>query len=300
MGFFDKFSKEPDVWELERNNDVKGLIKAIDYKDESIQCDAILLIKQRGGDRRALKPLINALLKDKSARVREDAARALDIIPDESAIEPLSKAMIEDKDGVVRKAAAYSIFSIDDNRIIEPLSKAVEDEDERVRKNALLSLSNVIHAQRSSSNMAYEALINSLESQYADVKYESLGLINGLRFKYLEIKAIKPMIKLLKDDDDSVRSKSCSILSYLSSKGAEEKLNDLYEPIMDTLKNEAVIPLIDTLNDEDENVRKYAVSALGHIGDKRAVDPITNLLQKEKDKYVRNQAERALTSLMEE
>jgi hypothetical protein len=59
MGFFDRLFK-PDVKNLEQNNDVEGLIKALGYKEDyEVRCNAADALG-RIGDPRAVQPLIDA------------------------------------------------------------------------------------------------------------------------------------------------------------------------------------------------------------------------------------------------
>src|SRR5215469_8395380 len=82
----------PDVEQLQRRQNLRGLIKALRYQqDFAVRSAAAQALGQLGGAR-AVEPLLEAL-GDPSAFVREAAAQALTRLNDTRAVEPLVAAL---------------------------------------------------------------------------------------------------------------------------------------------------------------------------------------------------------------
>jgi HEAT repeat protein len=78
MGVFDGIFK-PNVEKLEEQGDIKGLIKALQNKDEDVRHKAIRALKEIG--KPAVDPLIQAL-KNEKPEFRENVILALAVIHD--------------------------------------------------------------------------------------------------------------------------------------------------------------------------------------------------------------------------
>ena len=78
---------KPDVEKMEENKDVKGLIKALKDKDETVRGKAANALGELK-DRKAVKQLIKAL-QDDSSEVQCASAEALGKIGDKKAVGPL-------------------------------------------------------------------------------------------------------------------------------------------------------------------------------------------------------------------
>jgi hypothetical protein len=83
---------------------------------------------------------------------------------------------------------------------------------------------------------------------------------------------------LLEDASYKVRLQAALLLGKLGDRGA-------------------VAPLIKALGDENRTVRGMAAQSLGRLGATEAAAPLRGLLQRERDSFVRVQAEKALASL---
>ena len=94
---------KPDVKDMEKKNDVDGLIKALGY--------------------------------DKDVQVRREAAYTLGKIGTSIAVDPLIKAL-EDPDNYVRRQAADALGNIGDPKAVEPLNKALNDLNKYVCQGA--------------------------------------------------------------------------------------------------------------------------------------------------------------------
>ena len=155
---------------MKAKRDVKGLIKALNYKkDDSVRRKAAWALGLIG-DKRAVKPLVNAL-KDEDRGVREAAVRALGKIGGpavnlltqalkdkewefrmsviealrrmgESAIDPLIQGL-EDGDSDLRNYSAVVLGLIGDEKAAEPLTKALNDENREVQEAAKEALQKI-------------------------------------------------------------------------------------------------------------------------------------------------------------
>jgi len=71
------FYRKPNVEKMRDKGDLEGLFKALGHKDYEVRGNAAEALGKIG-DKRAVEPLIQTLLEDKSAYVRGKAAEALD------------------------------------------------------------------------------------------------------------------------------------------------------------------------------------------------------------------------------
>jgi len=119
MSFLQGLFGPPNVKEMKAKRDVKGLIKALEYKKSSDKWEhrnvreAAAKALGELKDARAVEPLI-AALKDSSSNVRK-AADALGVMGAARSTAPLL-ATLNDNDFFVRKAAKEALGKIDDGR----------------------------------------------------------------------------------------------------------------------------------------------------------------------------------------
>lgn len=110
MALVDFFKPKPDVQGLKSKHDVRGLIKALEYKRDSDVRWAAASALGRIADEIAIYPLIQAL---QDRFVRWEAASALERIG-EPAVEPLTQAL-NSRDIYVRKAVEKALRNINTN-----------------------------------------------------------------------------------------------------------------------------------------------------------------------------------------
>lgn len=146
--------EKPDIKKMERNKDVKGLMKALNFEnDESIRRDAAFALGKisdsstdviSGSDTSAsestIKQLINSL-NNESIDVRKNAAGAL-IKIGEPAVEVLINAL-EDENWRVRWHSAEILGEIKDDRAVKPLKEALNDHNNDVRRAADTALERI-------------------------------------------------------------------------------------------------------------------------------------------------------------
>jgi HEAT repeat protein len=293
-----------DVDELMAENDVMGLIDALEHEDFIVRKEATRALKYVG-DQRAVPALIKSLeYEDWHSKfsvlstVRANAAESLGKLQSKEAVLPLIERL-EDSDAEVRWKAAEALGKIGDEEALEPLIYALSDTDGDVRKHAARALGEL------DDEMAVDALIEALSDRDWPVRKNaatSLGRIGDER-------ALKPLLNALNDDDIDVRRHAIGALVKMKSKAVKPLLKKLYDPDWQTRaiaaeslgrigNKKAVQPLIKALSDgrfRDENryVRGKAAEALGRIGDKSAVKYLEGALD-EKYIFVRKRAQEAL------
>lgn len=127
----------PNVDKLKAKDDVKGLIKALKYKDSSVRQAAAEALGAIGAP--AVEPLI-ATIRRPGVNLGwiTEVVRVLLMIGD-SAIESLIAAL-RDKDIMVRIMAALALSHTGDRRAIEPFIAALKDEHAMVRLSAAEAL----------------------------------------------------------------------------------------------------------------------------------------------------------------
>lgn len=293
----------PDVKKLKKNNNVKGLIKALSYQDNievreqaaealgkiggaaAIQPLAAALKDDRGVCRRAIaslgniddpvaaRHLVNLLVKN-CARDRNEVIKAifnlgntavepliealcndseylrigaamLGKIGDKRAVEPLINTMLRTKDQLARSEAAKALGFLKDPEAVEPLISALRDDWRGVRCNAVRALG-IIGNKR-----AVEPLMERLQDADWHVRSSTAWVLGN----FGDITAVEPLCEALKDNHDDVRRNVAEALGKIGS-------------------DNAVIPLIEALEDEDSDVRKVVTESLRKIGTIKALKAV--------------------------
>ena len=163
MGIFDR---KPNIEKMKAKKDVKGLLKALQYKEAS---------------------------------VRAEAAKSLAEIGDERAVEPLVRAL-KDEDAYVRRIVAAAFRYIKDEKAFKPLIKVLEDknEDEGARGNAALAIS---CQDKELKLAAIEALANALYDPSSYVRWGAAEALSSIR----DVKAVKYLMKAVMDKNQNIR-----------------------------------------------------------------------------------------------
>ena len=132
---------KPNVEKLAENGDVEGLIRALEYKKDTVVRFSAAIGLGIFGDEGAVEPLIKAL-GDIDNDVRAHATEALGRLG-KIAVKPLIKAL-EHSDMFVRGQAANALGLIGDKTALKSLEKLVnEDEETSVKvmaKTAILMI----------------------------------------------------------------------------------------------------------------------------------------------------------------
>jgi hypothetical protein len=158
----------PDVLELERTRNIKGLIRALTYSrwlDVSEMAGEAL---QRLRDARAVKPAC-AALRSRHALIRINAAQLLLVLEDPRAVGPLCTAL-KDSDDRVSGAAAEALGRIGDARAIEGLSELLMSKRLGAAEAEAEKALNAIRA--STSDQALKERLQRVFSEYKARKQE--------------------------------------------------------------------------------------------------------------------------------
>jgi HEAT repeat protein len=293
MRFLAGLSK-PNIDKLQSRRNIKGLIKALHYKEPAVR-QATAEALGNIGDGGAVEPLIQAL-KDDNENVRTGAASALEKIGNPRAVEALIEAL-ERNDNQLRRRAAEALVRVG-TAAIEPLIALLTDSTRgyKARSKAASILGQIGDAR------TVEPLIAALKHHHQSLRQaaaEALGRIADPR-------AAEPLIGALDEED--------TLLCFLAAE-ALQKIGDsrAVEPLIKSLDDgdcdtgwraasalgktgdpRAVEPLIEALDQEDAFLCLTAAEALGKIGDPRAIEPLIALHCKATDHLVRDQASESL------
>ncbi len=251
---------KPNIQDLQRRRDIRGLLEALKHEDEGVREYTAEALGNLG-DRTAVEPLCEAL-KDNSWRVRMWAAWALGKLRDEKAVDPLIKALNDDTVDV-RRLAADALSGIGESAIA-PVINVLAGEDEDLSARAEYVLWNI-------GNASILPLIKALQSGNWRVRMWSAIALGRINYKRV-------------NDPPNV------ILDPKSIFCLETKIE---LPASKRDEAQAVEPLIKALEDNEPIVRRNVAFALGRIGDKRAIEPLKKMLN-DSDEMVRKNAEQAL------
>ncbi|MFA4878112.1 MAG: HEAT repeat domain-containing protein [Methanoregula sp.] len=140
MSFFDLFKpQKPDVEGLKTRKDIYGLIRALRFRDISVQLEAAKALGTLGPE--ALEYLHRALT-NRNKTVKLGIIGALTEIRSPESITPLLAALSDENDEV-RWQAAIALGEIGDQGVAGPLQGALKDPDKYVRYGAAISLSRI-------------------------------------------------------------------------------------------------------------------------------------------------------------
>lgn len=310
----------PDVEKMKAKRDVKGLIKALEYKkDVAIPQRAALALGEIG-DAQAINPLILAMdNNDKEISLAAINALGQIGVP---AIGPLSAVLankpmdgydpVSDKCyrgtikalgkiGGERAADAIITFSKplvrgsrQDNELINTVVKALIT---ILRKNA--GLQKGWNALEKIGSPAIQPLIAALGYSGIDLRIKVGETLAKLGWKAPDNATIAPLIEMLNLPDQPNRQRALEVLEKLGWKPANDKEKAQYYITMGqwelcaALGQPAVAPLIKAL--QDEQIREHAAGALVKIKE-QAIDPLKALLA-HGDEQVRKAAAEALGTI---
>ncbi len=183
-------------------------------------------------DRRAVKPLMEALLTDESAKVREMAAQGLGYLGDQRAARPLAQALGNDPAEAVRRRAAAALIIVPAEPAQAALEQAVRtDESEHVRRYAAEALGWIGGAT------VVPALVDAAGDEAAEVRRYAaieLGAIAEEEelSERLRSLALVALVRLFDDSDSDVRWAAVMAVGKLRDRTAAQHLIDaLGDPV---------------------------------------------------------------------
>lgn len=174
-------------------------------------------------------------------------------------------------------------------------SLASKDSDTREKaKTALLEL----------GDEAIASLILALEDNISTIRMRVAEMLGELKAD----SAVKPLTNALRDEDASVRFSVAEALGKIGNQDAIASLmKALSDPnsqvcksamgALEAMNVDVLGPLLESLSDESPSVRVFSVETLGKTGKNEAVSPLIELLAREDDSRVRQQALESLGKL---
>jgi len=231
----------PNVERMENKRNIKGLTKALRYKDLDVKSAAAEALARIGAP--AVEPLIETM-NEKDSSVRVLAVMTLGRLRDARALEPLIQAL-KDEDREVRSQAVGALVRMG-KPAVEQLIQTLKDKDPNVRGDAVLILREIGDVR------AVAPLAEALKDEDKDVRLAAalaLGKIGDAR-------VVEPLVQALKD--------ACSIVQM----GAADALAD----IGDARAVEALFHFLRSVSlssavEKDKEVREKVAQALGKMGE---------------------------------
>jgi len=197
----------PDIKKLEQDRDIKGLIKALEHRDESLRKEAMEALERMGGE--AVEPLINEFRKlsptGLTVKLSWAVAEVLGKIG-EAAIEPLIAAIREKHLGL-RVNAALALGLIGEPAV-NPLVKMLSDPDRNIGGLASVALARI-------GGPAVEPLIRALTDANDNTRVCAALALGDAAKQANDRRAVEPLRRALKDADRWVRLHSAGALTKI-------------------------------------------------------------------------------------
>jgi HEAT repeat protein len=311
--------RHPNVKRLAATRNVKGLIKALDSRqDFKTRYDASQALKKIGlpaedalidalvdgktelrreaarileeiGDARAVDPLIGALA-DEDLLLPDAAARALGGIGDARAVDPLIGAL--EHEAISLDVAAEALGKLGDPRAIQPLRAKLKDGDGHLQVSIMYSLAEL------GDHSVVELLLNKFEH---DEDYigrrnaaRTLGQLGDRRKSNRWTPSTRAVTSLISGLND-FSSLQARFNSGLDSRECRALWICIAQALGEFGDRRAVDPLLHSaLEDIDSERRIEAISALAAIGDVQALAPLIQVLLSDDPEDVRVHAALAL------
>jgi len=288
-----------------RINDL--LLQDLISPNPDIQESALVAIGDRSISKDGVELLISAL-SDEDPQVRRAAAIVFGSIKVPTAVQPLVEAFISyEEDMICAQYAQMALINIGEPSVA-PMIALLDSTNGHIEWNAQETLIKI-------GKPAVEPLIVVLSDENPQVRINAIYSLGEIK----DSRAIEPLLRILKEDEDILSDASRSALSKMGSSTIDlfiELLHDenpririkaidgltyidderVVEPIISALQDEkvclhaiealgklkdarAVEPLLEFLADDDCFTRESVIEALGEIKDERAIDPLIQMLK---------------------
>lgn len=249
---------KPNVEKLLEKENIGGLLKALEYKDDKVRRDAAAALGKLR-DIFAVTPLIN-VLKDETWGVRKSAAEALGNIGSMKAVRPLLE-LLKDEDNDVRSTA------------LEALSKTGLPDDPEIRIKFAIARQDWEMAV-SIGKPAIEPLIALLKDGGKEARKGAASALGGIR----DDRAVDPLMELLKSDPESQVRKAAAIAISEFDREFDEEIQAICAVEKEdwsgaiSLGKASIPPLSVSAKSANRPVKKAAIKTLGEIRDPGALD----------------------------
>lgn len=194
--------------ELKDQRPVSALISFLSEKSPRLRYSSAKALGDIG-NKSAVSPLVDTLLKDDNWQVKKFTAEALGKLKDKKASEALSTALLNDGNEFVRGECARAIGAIGDKSCVPSLIKALKDKSPEARaptaevlgdfqvKEASQEIATMVEQDRSyevRASCAYAlgkikdkttlpALVNALSDEYQQVRVRALDSLRNITGK---------------------------------------------------------------------------------------------------------------------
>jgi len=259
---------KPNVNKMQKKKNVRGLIKALSYKDEQVRHKAAYALGSLG-DARAASALL-AALPDKSTF--GSVAYALAKLKEPRLFDLLLPALNDD---TLCSEAADALGILGDLRAVEPLIGLLKRQDTETRQSAVVALSN-LHDPHSAG--ALREALNDADGHVRATAIDGLCELPDRLDK-------ETLVRLLHDPDIVVRGKAAWNLDVKQIGIPEDPMEQAWYAagrqnwdMAVKLGLIATEPLLLATQTEDMEERVGAAIALAKLGDRRAVEPLISTL----------------------
>jgi HEAT repeat protein len=192
---------KPDVDKMMAKKDIKGLIKALKYRESDVQKLAALYLGEIR-DSRAVEHLIKAL-KDKDKSMRQWAAVGLGGIKDERVVEPLIQGL-KDKAWDVRLQV---------KKALDKLGWKPRDDTERAYYIIATPWDRWDELARLGKSIV-EILIDALKDEYDLVRMKAAIALGEIKVA----SAVEPLTQALRDESNAVQKAAKEALEKIMTK----------------------------------------------------------------------------------
>jgi HEAT repeat protein len=233
-----------------------------------------------------LDPVEELLMKmyDGWGYIRTDILRSLGYTPDDRVNIHLINALFLGEEES-RIAAAAALEKKGGIEIVSALIAALEDPSVRVRDSVQQALANI-------GSSSVKPLIKALKSGNPVVRRIAIEILGDIK----DNRAIKPLIRLLKDKYPFIYEEAEKALSKFGKEAVDPMIDALSSPhhqvrsiavnLLGRLKDErALEPLIERLKDDHDEVCLLAVEALGKLKHSSVVEPLISVLTDTRDEF---------------
>lgn len=248
----------------------------------------------RAEDELRYDAVLENLLKNKDAKIRERAALAAGRIGDEAAIPALVDLLENDADRKVREMAAFALGETESVKAADAILKILDGKDSpslRARATEAAGKIAAANVKDEKSKKLGEAILATVD--FEDRKRSGphldiieLGLTAILRAR--PANAERVLVKFIDAYTPQIRANALNALARLRSKNAGKQARELLEKDADATvranaarvlsaaedKDAFELLLKAAMSDEDSRVRVSAIRALGNLKDKQAADKL--------------------------
>jgi HEAT repeat protein len=254
-----KIFRRPNIEKMKDKGDIKGLIKALDYKKDDALREAAAQILEKIVDLIegvAEPPKPNLILHQEKVRLNwgwrkerviANAKKTLVEIQDTQFVALLISILNDEESSTVRVATVKLLGAIGDSRAIEPLINVMET-NSGMRYRCAYAL------RHFGEKRVVQALIDVLKSGDIIERVTAACALGEIADK----EAVKPLIDALKDEISTVRAASARALGQIGDSSAVKPLSTALKDIF-----------------SDDNVRLNAKWALEEISIISKEEPIS-------------------------